>query len=447
MKMKILIIILFIMLIFQIPSQSSELPGEIGLKDALNLGFKKNLDIKIAIVRKYLSDDSINLSYSGLYPNLSLSSSFTRSTIKSSGTVNIEGIEFEVSDKTSSSNYSYGMNLSQWIFLPQDYLDIRRIADSNRKISILALQEQLQNIYFNLITKYFNHLKLMSLYELALEDLQTSRDHYNKTLKMFELGLTNKLSLSSAELTLQNKKFNLIQAENDLNLSKIEFLSLIGIPVDSDIKIIDDNLRFEADSIHTEENYEYALKHNISLNQRREQLNRARHSYKQAVHENLPTLYFNSGLSYSDNEFPTNDYRITGSISLNFNLFRGFQDKYNISMSRMERTENELELEKLEQEILLGMKEALANISVTESLLDLSSSRENMAKKDIDLAEARYASGLAIYLEVEDARISYIRAKSDRISSYYDHIMANISLLLSRGDFLSIIEETILKGN
>ncbi len=441
---KRILIFTFLLLAFGACIIPSEVPDEIGLKDALKLAYEQNLDIKLAIIRNYISEDSIKLSYSRLYPNLSVVSSFSRSTIKSSGTVNIEGIEFEVSDRNSSSSYSYGVNLSQWIFLPQDFLDIKKIADSDRKISILALQEQLQNIYYNIISRYFSHLKQLSLYELALEDLQTSKDHYSKTKKMYELGLANRLAMSNAGLTLQNKEFNLVKAENDLNLSKIEFLSAIGLSIDSDINIVDDNLRFSPESEEDKDHYEFALENNISLGQRKEQLGKSLHSHKKAVHDTLPTLSLSSGFSYSDNEFPTDDYRVSGTVSLNFNLFRGFQDKYNISIARMRAAESEMELARLEEEVKLGIKKAVSNIRVAESLLELSSKREDMAKNDIELAEARYASGLAIYLEVEDAKISYTRAKADRISSYYDHIIANISLMVNRGDFLGAVEDTIL---
>lgn len=427
-----------------IMGEDNSLPDEIGLQESLKIAYEQNLDIKTAIIRKYLSDSNIQLSFSRLYPNININSSFSRSDIKRTGIVNIEGVEFEVSDKSSSETYSYGISLSQWIFLPQNIMDIRNIADSDKKLSILAYQEQLQNIYHTIINRYFNYLKNLSMLELAEEDLETTKDHYNKTLHMFDLGLIDKLALSNAELNLQNKEFNLIRAKNDLSIARMDFLNQIGIPIDSNIRIIDDNIRFSNENLDLQHNYDHAINNNISINYRKEQLNNAQFNYRRAVHENLPNISLSSGFNYASDEFPTSDYRFSNTISISFNLFRGFQDKYNMSINRLRTRENEIELNKVKEEIRLRLGQTLANISVSESLLSLSTKREEMAQNDIELAEARYSSGLAIYLEVEDAKISYIRAKSDRISSYYDHIIANISLLINRGDFLDTVEEIIL---
>lgn len=438
-------VLIIILIILSARTYSENVPEKIGLQESLRIAHENNMDIKLAILRHWIFDTNIQASFSRLYPNINLNSSFSSTTIKRTGTVNIEGVEFDVSDRTTSQGYSYGISIAQWVFLPQNYLDIKNLADSDTRIAILTHQEQLQNIYYNIIQNYYNYLKTLSLYELAMEDLQTTRDHYNKTKNMFELGLIDRLALSNAEISLQSKEFNLIKAQNDMDIARIEYLDLIGVPLNSNTRIYDDEFRFSADSLSIDQNYAFAKENNISILNKMEQAQKAKHNHRRSRNELLPNISLNSSFSYSGDEFPTSDYRLSGSIAINFNLFRGFQDRYNISIADMRAREHEIELAKLKNDTQLRLKKAIANINVSNSLMALSSSREKKAKGDIELAEARYSAGLAIYLEVEDAKISYIKAKSDRISSYYDNIMANIALLISRGDFLHEVESIIFE--
>jgi len=425
-----------LIILFALQSLWAQSENEMGLAALLTMAGEKNRDIALAKLNQQKALYLVKTSYSSLYPSISLSSAYSRMKGKTTGYVNIEGIDFETESTYYNNNYSYGLNLNQWLFLPQDISDIMTIARSDTTIANLAQQQSMETAYYNIITSYFNYLKLKSLYNVALEEVSVTEDDMKRSQKMFDLGLLDKSTLLSARISYETSQYNSIQAENDMIQAKWQLCNLAGLDPARDYHISDDGIVFALQDMDFSRQAEYAKRHNLGFLLQQQQGERAEKTFRQAKHEYLPDLSISARAGYSDNELPIRDYAISGGVSLSFSLFEGFRTRYNVAMEKINMRQAVIETEKAKDDLVYTVKQLLLQIKALRDLLHLSQSTEEKAEQDLKLAKARFEAGLGIFLEVDDARVTYIKARSDRFSAFYNLKAAYANLLLLRGDLL-----------
>ena len=314
------------------------------------------------------------------------------------------------------------IRLIQPIFQPAIYYnykiksDLRKIEQMEKNIFSRQLIKDIKNAYFNYIqthevVKLFNETQ-----KLMAENLRISEKLYQANMVTREV-----IFRAQAECSLIEQQK--LTAENQKTLAQSYFNFLLNRSLTSEI-IINDSLSAFKPSIF---NYDSLL--NAALNNREEikQLKILTDITKKNT--SITKTSFIPGINgVLDYGFQGEQYRFTedddfwmASLVLQWNLFKGFQDKARYEQSRLEEKKLTTKYEEFKKQIELQVKQVFDNFHIAQKSIDAAYQQLNSAKASFKIINKKYEQGMSAQIEFLDARNSLTNAEINLILKIYDY--------------------------
>ena len=136
---------------------------------------------------------------------------------------------------------------------------------------------------------------------------------------------------------------------------------------------------------------------------------------------------------WSGEEFPL-DKEWTIGAGLSIPLFNGFQTRGRIDEAWANLASARAEEELLKQTVGFDIAQAYASLSNVRQRLSLSEVSLKQAMENRGLAEGRYAAGVGSALEVTDAVVAEVTARTAAIRARYDYQLALAGLARAMGE-------------
>jgi len=143
----------------------------------------------------------------------------------------------------------------------------------------------------------------------------------------------------------------------------------------------------------------------------------------------------NATYGWSGEEFPL-DTEWTVGAGFSIPLFNGFLTRGQIDEARANLASARASEELARQVVRFDIAQAYANLSNARQRLNLSELSLNQAQENRGLAEGRYAAGVGSALEVTDAVVAEVSAKTAVNSARYDYQIALAGLARAMGERL-----------
>ncbi len=144
----------------------------------------------------------------------------------------------------------------------------------------------------------------------------------------------------------------------------------------------------------------------------------------------LPSVFalLDYGFQGEQYRFSQKDDFWMASAILEWNLFRGFQDKARIQQSILEKKKMETRQQELENQIRLEVREAWHNLQVADKNIQSTRDRLDSQKKSFELMNKKYQQGMVLQIEYLDARNNYLQSEIQHIIAVYDFYIRQAEL-------------------
>jgi outer membrane protein TolC len=143
-------------------------------------------------------------------------------------------------------------------------------------------------------------------------------------------------------------------------------------------------------------------------------------------------LLGNAGYGWTGQDFPL-DKQWTVGATLNFPLFSGFLTRSQVEEARANLEVASANEEYIRQGIRFDIEQAFSNLTDVRERTVLSELMVRQAKENRELAQGRYAAGVGNTIEVTDALVLEINAKTAYINALSDYHLAVASLEKAMG--------------
>ncbi|HMB91378.1 MAG TPA: TolC family protein, partial [Rhodothermales bacterium] len=112
------------------------------------------------------------------------------------------------------------------------------------------------------------------------------------------------------------------------------------------------------------------------------------------------------------------------SVSLNLNIpvFNRLQTKTNVERARVQYDNTRLDLENLQQDIGLQVRQAYLDYVRDEKRLEVTEVQLRSAEQAMEAEQERYNVGASTLVELSQARANFVQASSDRAQAKYDFL-------------------------
>jgi outer membrane protein len=420
-------------------------PFEAGAQEIIKKGESLNLERCIEIALKMqpnilaatgtvrATESRIGQAEFNYYPQVNWSSSYSRNKPASSSSGSSSGTSSGAPGRTSGSfdQYSAGFNVSQTIYDFGKTPTQVKIQKYNFDSSRSDLENVSEQIIFNVRQAYYGVLQTRRNMEVSAESVRQFEQHLEQAKGFFTVGTKPKFDVTKAEVDLGNAKLNLILAENALRLAVVNLNNSIGLP-DAPEYALEDNLSFRKYDITLEDALSKAFQDRPDLKSVVARRQASESSIDLAKTGYYPVLTGNAAYSWSGEKFPLEHGWDVGA-ALSFPIFSGFLTKYQVQEAKANLNVLKANEESVKQTVSLDVQQAFLNLKAAEERVPTAKLNVEQATENLDIANGRYSAGVGNPIEVTDAQVSLITAKTSYIQALYDCKIAQAGLEKAMG--------------
>ncbi len=399
------------------PGAEAVTEGTLDIGKCVEIGLKKHPSITGAQSSAAAANSRIYQARSAYYPNMDINAGYTRTDGPSSNIV---------------SRYSSGVSLSQNIYDFGRTSSLVKERDFSFESARATVEDTKNRVALDVKKAYYAVLLARKDRDVQKDTVKQFEKHLEQAEGFFEVGTKPKFDVTRAQVALSNARVGLIKAENALKIAWANLKVAMGVPEAPDFEI-KDNLAFSEYRVTLDEAVSRALLRRPDLRSAVEKERSARAGVDLAQSDYYPTLSGSAGYNFSGDSFPLEKGWNVGAV-VTLPIFSGFLTKYQVSESRANLGSAEADKDLIRQSAVFEVQQAFLNLKDAEERVPASELAVKQAAENLDLAEARYATGVGNPIELTDATVEYSNARLVYFQALADYRTAVASLENAMGE-------------
>ena len=276
-------------------------------------------------------------------------------------------------------------------------------------ISDLTLENTKQQIKYDTTKGYYNILQCRNLVGVNQETVDQLQAHLDTVNAKYAAGTVAKSDVLRSQVELADAKQNLVNAENNYDLSISSLNNLIGLPIDTKINI-QDELKYTKYDLSLAECMDLAMTNRPDGVAAAKAIEQAKASVKAAQAGNLPQLSAYASYTVDGDDAFNNDAAEKSEVGVkaSWNLFDN-----NVTKAQVRQVE---------------VHQAYLNLLSAEKNIQTTSVAVNQASEDYTIAQVRYTAGVGTNIDVMDAAVALTTAKTNYVQALYDYNVSKAQL-------------------
>ena len=342
--------------------------------------------------------------------------------------------------RTDTRNlYAGAATLTQPIFMGGKILAYNKITKYAEQLAASQHATGMEDVVMSTDQAYWQVISLVNKKRLAESFMELVRKLDSDVNKMLEEGVATQADALSVRVKVNEAEMALVQVEDGLSLSKMVLCQLCGLPLDTEIRLADEEMEDLAlPDTFTESNVNTALANREELKSLelaskiyRQKVNVARAGYLPSIGLTASYLFSNPSLF---NGFE-NKFRGTWGIGVvvTIPVFHWGENIYKVRAAKAEANIARYRLDDAREKIELQVTQN--SYKVNEAAKKLAMAEKNMEKAEENLRYANFGfrEGVIPTSNVLEAQTAWLSAQSGKIDAQIDLKMSEIYLNKSMG--------------
>jgi outer membrane protein len=428
-------------LIAQVPSVQDTLV--LDWNGAWTMALERNESLAIVRNNETAASQKVREAYSAAMPTVNFNGTFNHYFQVPSTILNLPAAFSSTGQPVrlkaqfgSENNVAANIQLTQPLWLAGKVGFALKAAKAYKELNSYQVKLAREDLHVQLMQTYYGAILADRGLAIAREGLKQATDHYAQVQQMHTQGVASDYDLIRAQVAVSNLKPNVSQAEAGRDLIRKALKNLLGLDVDSPIKLVD-NLEeaIAPPTLDYEDASAAALHQRVELRQL--DLQKSLYEIEYKVNQRsvlwpnlLAGLRWETSAQASNLRFGKYEFLggYGGQVILQIPLFDGFASHWKAQQSKVNVRNTRLQRIQLERGIRLQVFEALRTYQ--RSAEELNAAKESLvqAEKGYSIAETRYQSGVGTQLETLDAQLQLNVSRVNLLQAQYD-------LLIARANF------------
>lgn len=390
------------------------------LNEAIQIALKNNPQVEIAH-QQYMGSEGVLTQARSLYlPHFGVGAS--------AGRTYVDGLQ-----PVDEDNVGLGLlKASQLIY---DFGKTTGLIDAsafNREASAENLKQVNHNVVFQVKDSFYSVLENKRLITVAEQAVANYKQQLYRARKYYEAGVRTRIDVTNAEVNLSNQKLALLRANSGLKIARVNLEQVLGeTPNNGDYDLVTDEVDLDklADQkpdmpgplenlLDTAQVSRPGLKQFTYLVQAAESnLTRAKGDY-------WPSIDVNADYSSYETDLPNLADQWQVAVGLTWELFSGFETEGKVVEANAQLREVKASLREFDLAVIQDVTGSYLVADENREGVNIADQALELAKENLELAEARYKSGLGDILEFNDAQLLYTQNQSELVVTYYTYLTA-----------------------
>lgn len=412
---------------------SKLVPGvmPLSLQGAIDRGLRQNLGA-------LLSSDDVRAARGQRWQALSaLLPNATATPYANVSQINLRelGLNFSVNIPPVVGPFSYfdaRVNFDQSVFNWQD-INRARSATQTVKSAQYTYQDARDLVVLAVGFSYLQAIADAARIETAQAQVNTAQALYNQASDQLKAGTSPAIDALRAQVELQTREQQLIQAKNDFAIQKLSLARVIGLAPGQEYELTDKSPYESIEALTVDEALKRAYATRSDYQAALADVRSAEYSRKAAVAGYYPSLSFNADVG-AGGQHPSNYaavYDLRGTLTIP--IFQGNRVHGDILQADAQLQQSRERLENVRGQIDSDVRTALLNLESSSEQVAVARSNIDLAEQTLTQSRDRFAAGVTDTVEVVQAEEQVASAHEQFISSLYNYNYAKISLARSLG--------------
>lgn len=301
-------------------------------------------------------------------------------------------------------------------------------AKAGYNYSVIGVQKAYNDMRQTVTNGYYGMLQADNMQNLSRESVNRLEEHLKNVQAQYEVGVVAKVDVLRSEVELADAQQNLIKAENAYQIAEASLNRVIGLPMDTTLKL-QDSLQYTPYDNDLQYCLDYAAQNRPELAQARENVNAAKGALKVARSGHMPQVSASASQNWSDNNWPGDENgKWAVGVGVSMNIF-----DTGVTMSRIHGAEANLakaeeNYRDTEDAVMLDVRSNYLDLREAEKRIATTKVAVEKAEEDFHIAQVRYMAGVGTNTDVLDAQVALTDAKNNYIQSLYDYNTSKTAL-------------------
>lgn len=397
------------------------------LEDCVNHALKHNISLKQAELNIKQNNIQEFRSYTNLAPSWDARSSYNLNRGRS---IDVGSNDY-VEAKNKSMSLSTSVNLTLFSGF-KNWIEIKKSANETQK-SIYNLESSKNDLISSIALNYLQILFNKELLSAAQKQFALSKAQEERIKLLVDVGSLAKGELLNTQSQLALEEQQLIQAENQLSLSKLQMAQLLELNNFQSLEIIYMDIEVPHVQLKesVEQDYNIALSKQYSIKSAELAVKSAEFDYYNSLSNFSPTLAasYSTGTNYSDyddvysfKEQFDNNANSTISISLNIPIFNKLYNHTSLQQSKIQIENAQLNAQLAKNQLRKNMEQAYSDQIAAYKKYQASQKAVLAYKESFNYIAERFELGMVNSYEFNESKNNLIKAQSDELQAKYDLI-------------------------
>jgi outer membrane protein TolC len=405
----------------------------LSLQDAIDRGLKQNLGLLLSNSETRSARGTRWEQLSALLPHVTAAPYVAESEVNLTelGFTSFAGIKLPASIGPFSY-FDARLAVTQSLF---DWKSINgaRAASQNLKSAEYSYQDARDLVVFAVGFTYLQAIADEARIETAQAQVETAQALYSQATDQVNAGTSPAIDGLRANVELQTRQQQLIQAKNNFAIQKLVMARVIGLAPGQEFDLTDKSPYQPFDGLTLEDALKRAYDSRSDYQSAMADIRAAEFARKAAVAGYFPSLSFGAdyGTGGAHASTGTQVFDVRGTLLIP--IFQGGSVRGEVLQADAKLEQSRERMDNVRAQIDSDVRTALLN-------LQSSSDQVKVARSNIDLAEAtlaqsrdRFGAGVADSVEVVQSQEAVASAHEQYISSLYSFNLAKVSLARALG--------------
>lgn len=428
------IIIITVLLSMNIMAQT------LTLEESVQTGLKNSKELVISKSKTRYTEAKITEVGSQMFPQLKFSASYVRlsDVPPFEVVVPFSPTPIRIQDAILD-NYNLKLSLQQPLFTGFRLSSLKSAAEYNFSASEYEYNTAANNYVVQIHEAFWNFYNARKIVELMKEQLVTLENHLADTKNFMENGLATMNDVLKLEVQYSSLELKLIEAENNLDIARINFNRVIGYNLNSQTEIIVRSIEPYIEEFVFDELIFEARQNRNELKSLESRLLASDESISAANSGWFPSVYLFANAYYNrpnQRIMPARDeFRDTWDVgvSLNWDLWNWGYTSAQTSQAEELKIQTETALSQLNDAIELEVTKEFLNYNKSLRKVEVARKNVEQAKENYRLTNEKYEYQLATSSDLVDAQTYLLEAETNLISAMISFQISKVRLEKAAG--------------
>ncbi len=410
-------------------------------QEAIEETLGNNFGIQIANNDLEIADNNQDILNSGYLPSLrglagaSYNLENQEVTFNDGSTNVVNGAETTQYNASVNLDYTLFDGLGRWY----NYKSLKE----SYNLGQLQVRQTIETTILQLFSVYYEVARITENIEVLKQTYDNTKRRLTRAGYAFDYGQVNKLDVLNAEVDLVTDSINLLNARQQLRNTKRDLTVVLNAEIQKTFKV-DTTVTFIGE-LQLEQFVQKSDTNNVRLLQARQNIAITDYDYKASRSVFLPSVGLTGSYGWNQGEFPVTSFAssrtttgFAAGVSLTWDLFDGGSGITTVKNLRIQKDSQQLLLKQIENEVERDV--ANSNDAYQNRLEVYRLQEQNVvtATNNFERSQERYKLGQITSVELRQAQINLLNAKTNKNLAKYEAKLAELELLQLTGQLLNI---------